>query len=330
MSDRMPNGQSGSPSHDKSHEEPVRVQGRHVAPSAQASHDFERRQERRAQRRRRNGALRTILLMLVALLVGVAVGVFAYPRIPFPGSQAALPGRITVTEAELDTPLGTYTYQGNTTAVTVREAIEETMSLDAARNADGTYTIPSADAVLSIARNHFLLIEADSRGIAASDEDALAYARDTWQTDDLPAVAASYNMSEEQVKELMRRAATIKKLRDEVVTTKSILEPTPPAAPEAGQEDVMLPEYAQYIMGLIGDEWDANANSWAREDGPFHEQLKNFTISNDEATYSAAQAAYYVARTQYAAVEQQIAKEWTAYVNQILSEVTADLGTLVA
>lgn len=325
----MQNRQSGSRSHG-SHGESAKIQGRHVAPNAPVGNNGGFGRERRAQRERRNGVLRTVLLMLVAVAIGIAIGVFVYPLIPFPGTRAALPGRTTVSEAELDTPLGTYTYQGNTTVVTVREAIEETMSLDAARNDDGTYTIPSADAVLSIARNHFLLVEADSRGIVASDEDALAYARDTWQTDDFSAVAASYNMSEEQVKELMRRAATIKKLRDEVVTTKSIPEPTAPAAPEAGQEDVMLPEYAQYIMSLVGDEWDANANSWAREDGPFHEQLKNFTISNDEATYSAAQAAYYVARTQYAAVEQQVAKEWTTYVNQILSEVTAELGTLVA
>ncbi len=290
----------------------------------------QRRHEIQRRRRRRSAAIRTILLMLVALAVGVAVGVFAYPMIPFPGTQASLPGRTTVTEAELSMPLGVYTYHGNNTVVTVREAIEESMSLEAARNADGTYTIPSVDAVLAIARNHFLLLEADSRGIVASDEDALAYARDTWQTDDLSMIAASYSMTEDQVKELMKRAATIRKLRDEVVTTEAMAEPTPPEAPEAGKEDEPMDTYAAYIMGLVGDEWDANANSWARQDGPFFAQLKNFTISNDAATYSAAQAAYYVARTQYAAVEQQISTEWTTYVNQILSEVTVELGTLVA
>lgn len=302
----------------------------HEALKTDLYRERESRQERARRRERRNNAIRTVLLVLVALVVGVGAGFFAYPLIPFPGTQASLPGRTTVTESELDTPLGTYTYKGDTTTVTVREAIEETMSLDAARNADGTYAIPSADSVLSIARNHFLLLEADSQGIVASDEDALAYAREVWKTDDLAVIAASYSMTEDQVRELMRRSAAIKKLRDEVVTTEPFAEPTPPDAPEAGKEDEPMPQYAEYIMGIVGDEWDANANSWAREDGPFYAQLKNFTISNDAATYSAAQAAYYVARTQYAAVEQQISAEWTTYVNQILSEVTVELGTLVA
>lgn len=303
---------------------------RRDAPKTDFYRERQRRQERQRKRQQRGSIIRTILLMAVSLALGVVVGFLVYPHIPVPGTQASLPGRTTVTEAELDTPLGTYAYKGDRTVVTVREAIEESMSLDSARNADGTYTIPSVDAVLSIARNHFLQLEADSRGIVASDEEAAAYALETWKTDDMAVIAASYNMTEDQVRELMRRAATIKKLRDEVVTTEHIAEPTPPEAPEAGKEDEPMPQYAEYIMGLVGDEWDANANSWAREDGPFHDQLKNFTVSNDSATYSAAQAAYYVARTQYAAVEQQISTEWTTYVNQILSEVTVELGTLVA
>lgn len=302
----------------------------HAASKTDLYRERQRRQERQRKRQRRSNAVRTILLMLVALVLGVAIGVFVYPMIPFPGTQASLPGRTTVTESELDMPLGTYTYHGTTTTVTVREAIEESMSIDAARNEDGTYTIPSVDAVLSIARNHFLLLEADAKGIVASDEDALAYAQEVWGTDDLSIIAASYNMTEDQVRELMRRSAAIKKLRDEVVTTEPMAEPAQPAAPEAGSEDVPSAQYAEYVLALVGDEWDANANSWAREDGPFYEELKNYTISNDGATYSAAQAAYYVARTQYAAVEQQISAEWTTYVNQVLSEVTVELGTLVA
>ena len=88
--------------------------------------------------------------------------------------------------------------------------------------------------------------------------------------------------------------------------------------------------YGAYVVGLAGSEWDAGANTWASEDGPYYAELKNYTISNDAATYSAAQAAYNVALTQQAATERQRASEWTAYVNQILSDVTVELGTLVA
>ena len=287
------------------------------------------------KRERRINVLRTILLMLVALAAGVAIGLFVLPRasVPAPvtGSKTliSLPGRIAVTEDELDTPMGTYTYKGTETTVTVREAIEESMSLDAARNSDGTYDIPSADAVLSIARNHFLLEDAKARGIAASDEDALAYAKEVWGTDDLAVIAASYSMTQDQAKKLMKESATIKKLRDAVVATKEPAAVKEPAAPEGGKEDEPMPEYGAYIMELVGDEWDEGKNTWAREDGPYFAELKNYTISRDGATYSAAKAAYGVALTQSAATEQQTSTEWTTYVNQILSDVTVQLGTLV-
>ena len=298
--------------------------------------DRRSRMLKQKRRERRINVLRTVLLMLVALMAGVAVGLLVLPRasVPAPvsGSKTliSLPGRLTVSENELDTPMGTYTHKGTETTVTVREAIEESMSLDAARNADGTYDIPSADAVLAIARNRFLLADAKDRGIEASNEDVVAYAKEVWGTDDLSVIAASYSMTQEQAQKLMKESATIKKLRDTVVATKEPADVKEPPAPEGGREDDPMPEYGAYIMGLIGDEWDEGKNTWAREDGPYYAELKNFTISKDGATYSAAKAAYDVALTQNATTEQQTSTEWTTYVNQILSDVTVQLGTLVA
>ena len=303
-----------------------------IMPTVQSNY-AEVSQRKHARHFRRGWHIRVVhalIIALVALAAGVVVGIFAYPLLPLPGTPASLPGRTTVTEDELGTPLGSYAYDGEVTQVTVREAIEETQSLATAKNDDGTYDIPSADAVLSVARNHFLLLEAESRGVVASDDEVTAYVRNTWGTDDFAALASSYHMSEDQVREFMKRAATLRKLRDEVVTTVALGEPQPPTEPEEGMEDYATQAYAEYILGLVGDEWDVNANWWAREDGPFRSQLINFSISNEAATYEAAQAAYFVARSQYAAVERQIAEEWSTYVNQILSEVTVELGTLVA
>lgn len=291
--------------------------------------DSRRRWSWQTVREVRLRAVYAAALVLVALAIGLAVGVVVGPSLPLPGTLATLPGRTTVTEGELETPLGSYTYDGEVTWVSVREAIEETSSLEAARNADGTYDIPSVDAVLSVARNHFLLRDASERGISVSDDEVVAYMQKTWGTDDFAALASSYQMSEDGVRELMRRSAILRKLRDEVVTTEAPNEPPVPSEPEEGMEGYATQEYASYILGLVGDEWDANANWWAREEGPFRDELINFSISNYGATYAAAQAAYFVARSQYAAVEQQIAEEWSTYVNQILSEVTVELGTLV-
>ena len=330
--------------HDKEREDVSEVASSDAASANAASEPSNRmsgpdrraRLEQQKRRNRRINVIRTVLLMAVAFAVGCAVSFFVLPRAsvpaPVPGTKSlvSLPGRTTVSQEELDTPIGTYTHKGNETVVTVREAIEEGMSLEAARNADGTYDIPSADAVLSIARNHFLLADAQERGITVSDEEVSAYAKEVWKTDDLAVIAASYSMSKDQVANLMKESATIKKLRDQVVANKLPAEPKEPSAPEDGKNDDPRPEYGEYVVGLAGDEWDKAANKWAREDGPYHAELKNYTISNDGATYSAAMAAYNVAKTQRAAAEQQISTEWTNYVNKILSDVTVQLGTLVA
>ena len=304
----------------------------------------ERRQrmELKRKRGRRAGIIRTVLIALAALAAGLGVGYAVPSLVPAaPGSTIATPTiapsnpsdqpleHPRVSEAELATPLGAYAYKGATTQVTVREAIEESMSLDAARNAEGNYDVPSADSVLAVARNRLLLKDAESRGISADDAVALAYAKDEWGTEDLGLIAANYSMTKDQVAKLMKESATLRKLRNEVVASESPAAPEAPAAPEDGKNDDPRPEYAAYIMGLVGDEWDKTANTWAKKDGPYHEKLKNYTISSDSATYSAAQAAYDVAREQQAAAERQLASKWTAYVNKILAEVTVSLNTLV-
>ena len=274
--------------------------------------------------------VRTIIVGVVALLLGVGIGMLLFPHIPFPGTEASLPGRTSVGEGELDATLGAYSYDGKEVKVSIREAIEETMSLNAARNSDGSYEIPSVDAVISIARGRLLAEDAAKRGITASEDDALSYAKEVYGTTDTATIAANYGMDESQVKEMLKRSAVLKKLKEAVVQGQSSKEPDAPTAPEAGKEDEPQSAYAQYITSLVGDEWDANANTWARTDGPFHDQLKNYTISNTEATYSAAQAAYYVAYTQHAAAQQQAATEWTTYVNQKLSNASVRLVSLVA
>jgi len=270
-----------------------------------------------------------VLVALLAVAAGVGIGLLLYPHIPFPQSVASLAGKTTVGESDLSLPLGTYEYRGVKTSVSIREAIEQTSSVDAARNADGTYTVPSVDTVLAVARNRILLQAAQERGIAATDEDAMAYARDTFGTDDFATIAANYGMEVERAREQMRQSATLRLLRDAVVTTTAV-EPAAPVAPQPGAENDYLPEYAPYVLGLVGDEWNAEANAWAREDGPYRERLRDYTISNEGATFAAAQAAYEEAMQQFALAQQQRSAEWTSYVNTLLADVHAELGTLIA
>lgn len=292
-----------------------------------------------AEAKSRSGVAVAIALV-VGLIIGAA-GMFAVTQTGVMGklgasgasgqsSAADLAGKTTVSEDELDSVLGTYTLDDVTTPVTVREAIEESTSLEAARNADGSYELPSADAVLAIARNRTLEAEAARLGITATAEDTAAYAHDTLGTDNYSVIAAGYNMSVEQAEALMTRSATLRLLRDKVTKTQVPAEPEAPAKPKKGEEDVPMATYAAYVLDVVGDEWDQSANSWASEDGPYHNALRDYTISNEVATYSAARAAYDEALVQVAAAEQQLSGEWTAYANDLLSNITVELRTLVS
>lgn len=283
-----------------------------------------------AQQKKSSVSVAVIGFVIGALIIGAVGGYFASNFIHAPQSSSGFAGKTTLAESELDTVMGTYTFEGERIPVTVREAILETSSLETAKNSDGTYDVPSVDTVLAIARNHVLTVDAQDRGLTASEEDAKAYAKETLGTDDYAQIAAGYGMSVEQVGELMLRSALIGKLRDVVVTTPAMVEPAAPETPADGKEDDPQPQYARYILDLVGDEWNPNANSWARNDGPYREKLKDYTISNEAATYSAAQAAYFVAYAQYSQTQQQVSSEWTAYVNESLVNVPMELVTLVA
>ena len=134
----------------------------HAQPQGHAQAPIQPQAARQAARRSGSGAavvIRTILISLVTLAAGFALGVLLGPRLPMPqlGHVApAFPGKATVAESELDAVLGTYTAGGTTTSVTVREALIEEGGLEAAKNADGSYSVPAADTVLAIARDNQL------------------------------------------------------------------------------------------------------------------------------------------------------------------------------
>lgn len=270
-----------------------------------------------------------VVSIVIALVVGVCGGMLAYRILPLPGSQVALAGATTVSENQLDTVLGTYTYNGQTHNITVRDAIEENSSLDAAKNDDGTYNVPSADTVLATARYQILDLESQSRGIQVSDDDMSEYAKNTFGSDDYATIASTYSMDEDQVKQIMRESTSMKKLHDQVVQGDEPTAPTAPTAPADGQEDTPTADYAQYIINLVGDEWDSDNNTWARTDGDYYAALSSYTISNDSATYDAAQAAYTVAQQKYSKAETDYNNQWTSFVNGLLSNASISLGTLV-
>ena len=262
---------------------------------------------------------------VVLFALGIVIGRFLLGG---GGATGSLNGHTTLSEGELNTPIASYTYNGQTKEVTAREVIENTSGLDAAKQSDGTYAVPAADKIIGYVRNALVVAEAQSQGISVSDQEVSDYMQTNFKTTDVSQVASAYKLSEDVAKKLINDAVIMKKYRDKVLTTKLPDAPQAPTAPEDGNSETTSQEYAQYIIGLAGDEWDATNNTWASQDGDYYKQLSAYSISKDSASYAAAQTAYQVAMSKYSAVASKASQEWSQKINEILGKASIAVYSL--
>ena len=262
---------------------------------------------------------------VVLFALGIVIGRFLLGG---GGATGSLNGRTTLSEGELNTPIASYTYNGQTKEVTAREVIENTSGLDAAKQSDGTYAVPAADKIIGYVRNALVVAEAQSQGISVSDQEVSDYMQTNFKTTDVSQVASAYKLSEDVAKKLINDAVIMKKYRDKVLTTKLPDAPQAPTAPEDGNSETTSQEYAQYIIGLAGDELDAMNNTWASQDGDYYKQLSAYSISKDSASYAAAQTAYQVAMSKYSAVASKASQEWSQKINEILGKASIAVYSL--
>ena len=265
-----------------------------------------------------------VVVTVVVLVVGVLAGHFL-----FGGSGGvALSGRTTLSAGELDSTIATYTYEGRSSNITAREVLEEINGSSLGANDDGTYDVPAASDVVSYAQNQILLAQAEDQGITVSDDELSEFASTSFGTSDYDTIASSYGIDAETVQSMLRETLSIRKLQDSVVTTELPDQPTQPTAPAADEAATPTADYASYVIALLGDEWDADANDWARTDGDYYATLSSYEISNDSATYAAASAAYSVASNLYQTAYSQRSDEWNTYTDALLSQATIQLGSL--
>lgn len=277
-----------------------------------------------------SGTLKTpvvIGIAVVCAIVGVLIGKFLLGGV----GAGAVAGKTTVSEGELNNAMATYNYAGTTGTISVRDVITSSGTLDAAKDDQGNYKIPSADEALSFARSAIIEKEAEKRNLSVSDDDIKSYASEMLGSDDLESIASSYGMDVDTAKKLIKQSAMMKKLREQVVSDSDAGEaPTAPTKAADDQKQVPTAEYAQYIIKLAGSEWDSANNKWASTDGQYATALKDYTITNEGATYEAAQAAYNVAYQNYSVKQSEITTKWTDFVNGLLSNASIQLSTLVA
>lgn len=267
--------------------------------------------------------LRIVVLVVASLLLAACGGV---------GKSL---GKVSLTEAELDTVVATYIYANKAEKVTAREVILGNGTLDAAKRDDGTYAVPAASTIIQYVQNQILVSKAVSEGIEVSDEDVAAHANQQLGTADYDSIAAQYAMDAESVKALLKNSCLMAKLREKVIGPQATEETADaPEAPEEpaqnGATNTMDKKYADYIIKLAGDEWDAQAGRWKSKDGYFATALADYEVTNDGASYEAAQAAYYAAYQQYAESEGAFSDQWSDYVNTLFANASVTVNAVIA
>ena len=258
-----------------------------------------------------------IALAAVAIVVAAIAGYFI-------GSGGFASGGVPadLAESQLDQAVASYTYQGSKHDVSARAAIEYSSSLEAAQNDDGSYNAPLAESIVAYVRSQVLIADATSRGIEASDEEMAEYAESVFGTSDYAEIASSYGATEDQARSIMRDSVLLQKLQEQIVPELSqVSVPEAPTEPADGNEDAPSADYAAYIIGLAGDEWDADAGTWASTDGDYYVAVGGESFSGETATYSQAVSAYYVAYQVYSNVAQEASATWSDYVNGLYEDV---------
>lgn len=270
-----------------------------------------------------------VAICVAALVVGVLGGYFLLGGAS--AGSVSLDGRTTLSAGELDSAIATFTYNGQRENVTARDVLTAGGgTVESVVNDDGTYSVPTASEILVYAQNMVILADAEDRGITATDEEVSDYAEQMLGSADLATIAELYGIDEQTVYDTFEQSVIVTKLREAVCETTLPEQPAEPTEPEEGAEDTPTADYASYIIALLGDEWDSEAGTWARTDGDYYATLSTYEITNDAATYAAAEAAYNVAYSAYSDASTQLTEEWTSYTGSILSHATIQIGTLAA
>lgn len=273
---------------------------------------------------------RAILIAAFVIAIIVAgVGGYFIGRGGFGGASAA-PGSALLAEGQLDATVASYTYKGARHDITAREAIESQYSLDSMKTDDGMYRAPSAETLVAYVRTQILLDEAEARGIEVTDDEVAAYAEQTYGTSDFATLSTQYGLSEDQVREITRNSTMIEKLYDQIAPASTVALPEEPEQPADGDTSTRSKAYADYIINLAGDEWDAETGTWASTDGPYATALQGMDVTADSASYEEAIIAYYVAYQEYATQASESRQTWTDFANTLFADADMDIYGLYA
>lgn len=270
-----------------------------------------------ARGRRRGRRWLPVVMAVCGIAVGAIGGIGVYTLV-----NADKP--IGVTEISPDDAKGLvvarYTYDGSTHDVTAQDMIDA-LGTNATKKDDGNYGMPSADTAITVARDQIIMDECDKQGITVSDDELNTYMEQSYGTTDTAEVAKEYNVDEDQIKEGFQKSARSHKLYLQVTGT------TDDGAPEMPASDADAKALGDYVIGLLGDNWDSDKGTWANTDNDFYDTL-GADWDPSSTTQGEAQSAYQLASQHYQETYTNAYFKWSDYVNGLMSKCTIDIYTL--
>lgn len=255
--------------------------------------------------------------IVIALIIGFFVGKGGFGQ---GGNASAI-----LTEAQLDDTVASYTFKGKTIKVTAREALESMYSIEMFANEDGNYPHPSLEMISTYIRNQILLDYAQNEGIEATQEEISEYAMQILGTDDLAAISSAYQLSEERASQTLKEAVILQKLYESIVPPFEGEPPVAPVEPAEGDEDVATAEYAAYIIDILGDAWDKDADTWANTENDFYALLGEEEFNSEGATFNQANMAYYVAYNKFMGDQSGDQQAWHDFCNEVYADANMSI-----
>lgn len=214
--------------------------------------------------------------------------------------------------------VASFSYGGETREIGQKELQKLNVGFDVSEG-----EAPDSADILDAVRMDVLSQEARNQGIAMTDEDIASYAQTWYGTDDYAFLGGGV-LDAQEVKDALEQKLLVDSLRKEKSSGEEVQQP--PASPEypsGGPEAESVPsaEYGSYLIGLFGEAYDPQSDSWVQLDSPFYEAFKDESFSSGEATYEQAMKGYFTAYSLYDIATSGSDDAWTSYVDEVMSGV---------
>lgn len=260
----------------------------------------------------RNGAIAAGLVVIGAIAGGVITSV------AFPKAATSLTGATTVSEGQLSDTVGSYTLGGQTHEISARDALIAGGGLTTDAE-DGSYEAPSAEDVLVVARQQAMVAKADERGITVSEDEISQYLSDTFGTDDAASVAEVYGYTEDEIRNLVIAAIKTQKLYVDVTGNEGGVG----SAPDAPADELSEADAAAYIIGVAGDDWNADEGAWVDAESEMAKAVGDF--DGKSATQEQAEAAYQIAYQAWDTRMNEVIDTWDAFCDEAYKDVAVTI-----